>query len=69
MYALNILNVGNALLFKEDGQLAQCERMPLNSFRAMILALVIKDVFVDRCTKRTLYAASELLLACDCDAD
>src|SRR5579875_2652969 len=53
MHALNLLDLCHALCFEVIRQVAQREGMPLNRFRAMILAFVVENVFLNRNTNRT----------------
>jgi hypothetical protein len=61
MYPLNILNVGNTLLFKKNSEVTERQVVPLDGFRTMILALVIEDVLFDGRTKRALYTTRRTL--------
>jgi hypothetical protein len=44
MHTLDILNTGDALLFQESGEVVERERVPLNRFRAVVLATMVKNV-------------------------
>ncbi len=61
MYTLYLLDKCYLLLFKKGSKIAQCEIVSLNNFGTVVLAFVIENILVDRCTKGTLWAQRSFL--------
>src|SRR5438093_5508949 len=54
MYPLDILDIGDVLLFQVVGEITWREIVPLDRFGTMVLALVVEDVLIDGGTKGAL---------------
>ena len=68
MYPLDILDIGDALLFQVVGEIAQREIVPFDSLGAMVLTLMVEDVLIDGRTEGALGTTRGTLayLRCGC---